>query len=73
MGKKITRSTRLLLEDLVQKYGEKVTEEWTTILNLLDCSNVTLYKELKLGLSNEDYKLRNYYKYNAEMAQINKE
>ena len=41
----------------------------TRLSELMGYSDVTLYKEIKMGLSEEDWESRNYSNYDAELAQ----
>lgn len=61
---KLDFEKRKLLEDYLQK---KVTI--TRIAKGLNVSRTTIYKELKLGLTDEDLFLGNYSGYSAERAQ----
>lgn len=76
MTKKITYSSRKLLEQLItnnyQKGCENTYQIWQ-IANKIGCSDITIYKELKLGLSEEDYYHRCYSNYRADVAQKRKE
>lgn len=65
MPKKFTLSNRIELEQYLRK---KVTNV-TRLSELMGFCDVTLYKELKMGLSEEDWKERNYMKYDAGLAQ----
>lgn len=65
MPKKFTLSNRIELEQYLRK---KVTNV-TRLSELMGFCDVTLYKELKMGLSEEVWKERNYMKYDAGLAQ----
>ena len=65
MKKKFTLTKRLDLEHYLKK---KVTNV-TRLSELMGYSDVTLYKEIKMGLSEEDWESRNYSNYDAELAQ----
>lgn len=65
MKKRFTLKYRVMLEEYLRK---KVTNV-TRLSELMGFSEVTLYKEIKLGLTQEDWEARNYANYEAALAQ----
>lgn len=73
MGKKLTLSSRQKLETILSSRDKKVMNTISEIADKMGYTTVTLYKELKLGLSEEDYLHKNYQNYSAKIAQSKKE